>query len=270
MIVAIRNTLIGSKVGNAFQSVANDEGSVGIPGVTEDDTSFIYLPQNATEWVATSVDVGFTCQPDNLWLCQELSGNLADSIGAVPLTVAGSPSYQVATPGWSTKAANITATVVQAFTAGLGVGPNPGTTSVLWMIYLVTPNTPGGNRNVLTGSNNAVGLRIDHQVSNKLAVACGVNSATTVGTYTSASVYPLILQYDRTNSLCRVYTNQELLSCTFSALVVDGSKGLGAVLSNGDAGSKYLYACAFSGVNAELTTAQIRTLLQHLGFAVSF
>ena len=74
-----------------------------VAGVTRDATSGWYVPANATEWTALLAGTGIA-NPSNLWLSQQASGNLPDSIGSTPLVPFNGPSYQNTVAGWSRKA----------------------------------------------------------------------------------------------------------------------------------------------------------------------
>ena len=67
----------------------NAMGTPPAPAWTVDDGSGIGCPANATEWaavIAAAALTGVVTVPDALWLCQEASGDLADSIGTYTLT----------------------------------------------------------------------------------------------------------------------------------------------------------------------------------------
>ena len=68
--------------------------------VTQDALSGWYFPANSTEWTSLLSGTGIS-NPSSLWLCQEASGTLADSIGSRPLTISGTPSYQQPAVGFS-------------------------------------------------------------------------------------------------------------------------------------------------------------------------
>ena len=237
--------------------------------VTQDATSLKYCPASSAEWTTTlTVSAIASGNPSGLWLCQEPSGNLADSIGANPLVVAGSPTFSNSNTGWTRKSVNITATTVQSFT--LGIGPFDGSAaSVAWLWYGCTTVT-GAGRNVLAGSSNAVGIGVVHQATDKLQFRIGANNATTVNSYTTSTIFPMLIVYNKTASNCTLYTDREALPCTFS-VVVDSIKGLGAAGTlTGDSSAHTTYLAAFSSTAAELTTANARALLTTLGWSPAF
>lgn len=76
----------------------------GKPPWDWDIRSFVGCPSDATQWDRVISACGLTgtvATPDALYLCQEGSGNLADSIGSFTLTAAGTGlSYGSNTAGW--------------------------------------------------------------------------------------------------------------------------------------------------------------------------
>lgn len=266
---------VGPRIGAAIGVDANELSALGgapnpMASVTRDATSAIYCPANASEWTTTLTVAGLAGgNPAGLWLCQEASGNLADAIGANPLVVAGAPTFQNANAGWTRKSVNITATTVQAFSLGAG-SFDPSSVSVAWLGYCCLTATPGGNRTVITPTNAATSIHVDHQVSNKLIIGCGASTATSVNTYTTSTIFPIAVVYNKTALTCTMYTALEALTVVFS-VVIDGSKGIGAVIGSSDPSAHWAYLTAFTGAAAEqFTTAAMRTLLQTLAWTVSF
>ena len=238
-------------------------------GVSQDATSLIFRPSSLDQWATTLSVAGITSgTPSGLWLCQEASGNLADSIGPNPLVVTGAPTYDVANAGWSTLSVDITATTGQKFAIGTGVF-NPAAESVAWFGYVALTATPGGTRTVLTLSSGATPIIVNHLTTNKLQIVCGSNTAITANTYMGAGFFFLGVVYNKTGSGCTLYTGLEAVSVTF-ATVVDGSKGLGAVTGSADSGARWNMLWAFRGAAAELSTAQVRAMATTLGLSPGF
>ena len=85
--IGSKSSFLGSSVGSS----ADDEGTSGIvPTWSLDATSLKGVPASLSEWnqliAAYGLGIG---APSDLYLLQEASGNAADSIGAIPLTAAG-------------------------------------------------------------------------------------------------------------------------------------------------------------------------------------
>jgi hypothetical protein len=262
-------TRIGTRFGTRLGAKVGLVGDSPMAGVTQDATSLIYAPSNATEWTTTLSVAGIASgNPASLWLCQDASGNLADAIDTQALAVTGTPLYRQAITGWSRKAVGFSATVGQIWQAGAGVF-DASATSVAWLTYMLTPTTPGGARQLVTISSNATSARIDHATTAKIQMTCGANTSSTINTYAIATVYPILLVYDRTHSTFTLYTHLEALSCTFAA-VVDASKGFGAVMTACALNARHLYGAVFTGAAAELTTSNARSLLSTLGWSPAF
>jgi hypothetical protein len=241
-------------------------GAPTIPGVTFDSASGKAIPQTLAEWGNFLAAAGLVNVPTGLWRCQEASGNLADSIGANPLVVTGSPTFQNALPGWSTKSVNITATTGQMFALGTGVYDGSAQ-SIAWLIYGRSTTTPGGTRTMFAASNSATFLTISHLTNGKLELKCGATAANSVNSYTGTAIFPMLLVYNRTSSTCVLYTNLEVLSVAFTS-IVDGSKGIGGLLGSADAFAGFNYLAAWNLSAAEFTTAQARALLNTANWAV--
>jgi hypothetical protein len=230
-----------------------------------DATSGKYVPSTAAQFTALGISA-----PVSIHLCQEASGSLADSVGSLTLAATNAPSYQQAVTGWTRRAVGFTAgTANQRFSAGAGVGPNPSTTSVMWLVYAAVIGAQGGNRDMfgpnITGSNAC-----KVQSTTTPRVRNLINGVTGTGTSdpTATGLQPMVLKYDRTGGAATLYTGQEKIAGTYSAGVTDGTaKGLGS--SGGTVfGGLIAYSAVWSGANAEINDAQAKALLQALGWTI--
>lgn len=237
----------------------------GLPlgiSVTKDGPSGVYTPLSAADFATLGI-----AAPTNLWLCQEASGNLADSIGSATLVANAAPAYQQTISGWTRKAVTLTeATAGQRFQCAGGVGPNAGTSSVAWLIYMSTPTTPASPRQLLDCEDTASPLKASINTLNKWNINCaGVTTAGTVN-MNNATVHPMLVVYDRTNTLVRVFTDSEQINGTYSAAVTDGAKGFGAT-SGSAATQNILWCAAWTGANAEtIGKATLQTLAWTLSY----
>lgn len=230
-------------------------------GVTQDGTSGKYVPANASEWTTTMSVAGIgSGNPSLLWLLQEASGNAADSIGSFTGTASGSVSYQNAVAGWTRKSINLAdagAGNILNTAAGL---PDPASGSYLILSYAAMLGTPAAIRNpILIGTGNQTTMRI-----NTTPRVQGVSGGNVV-TGTNApgtTVRPWVLLYDKTNSRVSAYTDQEKLQPAISAAT---GKGV-TILAGGN--SAFLYCAVFMLGAAELSDAQVKTLLQTLGWSI--
>jgi hypothetical protein len=235
-----------------------DRDLLGSPSVPSDGGG-IFVPGSAADFALLG-----EAAPQSLWLCQEASGNLADSIGALPLTPLNGPSYQQAVAGWTRLGAAIADVTTQRFVLQSGVGPNPGTTSQLWIAYIDVTATPGATRRLwgLGGTTPC-----DARITNAPVCRLTVDAASADGTANpvGGGVRPYVVLYDRTNSRAVLYTDQEKIVGTYAAGVNDGNKGLGPATGPSAA---MVWACLFTGAAAEKSDAQVKSLLQALGWAV--
>lgn len=240
-------------------------------GVTQDATSLKFVPATAGEWTTTMAAAGIASgNPTDWWLCQEAAGNLASSgPGAVTLTANGAPLYRQAAAGWTRLAVGFTNAANQRFTAAAGIGPNPGATSVLLLWYQSITAAPGAQVVMNNISDGATNYRTMAQVvgNTKIQNACagvvvnGTTDATTVG------IQPVAIRYDRTNNVANTYTLNDKIVGTYNAGVVDGRKGIGGATSPT---GQCVYGAMWSGAAAELSDAQIKTLLQVLNWGITW
>jgi hypothetical protein len=274
-VIGVRVGLIaGVRVGVAgginADPIAPDTNNP-MASVTRDSTSGIYWPSNVAEWTTTLSVAGLAGgNPTGLWNCQDASGNLADAIGSQVLTVTGAVLYQQAISGWSRKCFAMNATTAKAVAPA---GYVPSSSSTAWLGYLFLTTTPGANRVVFVLSDGATntGGRFDHTAADKLQPVEGANNAITTNNYTGTAVFPALYVVDWTHSTATLFTHLEARTVTFSALLVDGNKGLGALVGTGDLTARWAGVAAFAGAAAEqFTTSGARSLLSTLGWGPLF
>lgn len=232
--------------------------------VTRDAAGAFRAPASLTEWQSFNaywVAVGLAnfpnLTPDSLYLCQESSGNLADSIGSVTLTANGSPTYQQTVSNCTRNGIGFSGAANQRCTAASGSGPNPATTSTMWLWRLDITSAPGSTVNVLLVSDGAINYRLLLTTTPKFQSA--INGATNNGTSDPRTGFTMWadIQYDKTNLKSTCHTSQEKITNTFSSGVVDGRKGLGGATSwTGHA----VYGVRFDGSKGEMSDAQIKAL----------
>lgn len=237
-----------------------------------DATSGIAVPADATQWNAFISGNGLSISsPSHLWLCQEASGNLADAIGAVALTAGGSPNYQVPRSGWTRVGVHLDTGSSDEFISGST--PNVTNTSQLWLFFVslgATQSTgyviggPGPN-----GSTS--GLFATHlATTGALRFRCTSNVADTANSYSSTSPFPLVYKYDRTNSVCRGYTASEKVSPTYGTTGTHSGGGMGHNAAGGSANAVFVYAAVWTGAAAEMSDADLKALLQAMGWTISW
>lgn len=238
--------------------------------VSNDATSGIRVPASAQEWTDFIAYAGLSnAAPNSLWLCQEASGNLADSIGSLTLAAASSPTYSNAATGWTRVGVGTVDGGTAKFMAGIGIGPNPTLTSTLWIFVVAVAATAAGNRMIMTSGGSTAALDNSVFITGATGVpfdrCAGVSVNGTVDVRNT--IQPIAILYDRTGSRSMTYTASQKIAGTYSATVTDGNKGIGSAFSAASS-SSYLYGIMFSGAAAELTDAQIKSLLLALGWAI--
>lgn len=260
--------MIGVRVGARIGAVV--KVSIGltpqVAGVTvaKDGPSSVYVPGSAADFTALSITPA-----NSLWKCQEASGNLADSIGALTLTASGTVGYATSVPGWTRKGVTMNDGTSGGFRAASGVGPNPATTSSLWLGY-VSVTAAAANRAIMGVTDGATFFRAQAQTTGKVLRANVSNLSTADGAtdITALGVIPIAILYDVTNSRAALYSRTEKLVPTYSG-AVDGNKGFGLSTLLPPAMS-LVWACMWSGANAEINDAAVKTRLTSLGWVVTW
>lgn len=234
-----------------------------------DSTSMKGVPESAAKW--NELDQAFhltSAAPDHLWWMQEPSGNLVDFIGGVALGPVGTPSYINVVPGWTRLAVGTPDSAATQGFVSYSIGNLDGTSYAL-LAYVAVVSPPTGLRSLA-----GIGLGSDHRYAAITAAptydAAGAGMVSAHGTMSPAmDVHPVVIVIDATHSTYTLYTDKEKLSPTWKA--PNGAGSL-VILGNGVVGSalaRYLYATMWVGPNAELGDAQIKQMLQALGWTVS-
>lgn len=260
---------IGPRLGPGGLRIGSDFG-----GVTRDATSLKYTPAAGSEWTTLLAGTGLV-KPDNLWLLQEASGNFADSVGAQALTAVLITAYQASVAGWSRKF--VTTTPQGGGRGGSvssGTMPNLSTTAQMSLLYVCRTAVITADRDVCKlGAATTSQLLCQMSSAHRLEITPSPGVGTPVlGTtvYAQDTVFPLILQHDPVNSVQRVATPSERFTATFTALganrgIAFGTAGVGLCLAGA-----YGYYANWQGAPAQMTEANIRTLLQKLGWTVAW
>lgn len=240
--------------------------------VTRDATSLIYVPASAGEWSSTMAVAGIgSGNPASTWLCQEASGNLADSIGANTLTVAGASwAYRQAVTGWTRLALTVPDASANHNAQNNATVPDVQTTSVLlYGIVSMPAAAPAANRRIahLDGTSAAI---IQLNTTPRLqCVTGGAGGSVVTGTANPVNaVRPLIACVNRTANTAKVYSDQEKITGTqgtYSGVSIGWGSSSGTSPAMG-----LLYGAMWTGSAAELTDAQIKTLLQTLNWGIAW
>lgn len=233
------------------------------PSWTLDATSGMGVPTDS-EWAAVMTAAGIgSGEPNHLWLCQEAAGALADSKtgGSESLSAFNSPLYQQAIAGWTRKAVRCDDPGDAFYSTLIG---NTTTESITVLAYLYT-TTPAAYRNVIN-LGTGTGARL-MRMSTAPIYDCAGNGGQATGlgvSDPSGVVRPVIVTVNRAAGRFGVYTDQEKIVPVYTV-----PAGGGAYFSfEGCETSRVLYAAMFRGTRAEMSEAQIKSLLQTLGWTI--
>lgn len=231
-----------------------------------DATSNIAVPANSEEWGAFITSNGLSVTaPDALWLMQEASGNLADSIGTFTLTASGTgATYQSSVTGWSRKALSFASEADALFTNTAAGLPNIATESQLTLL-IGSFGTPAGNRAFVWHGTTSNRLMIE-SATRKLRANSNGNVADGAADFTGV-VRPLGLRTNRTAGSCTGFSDVDKISPTFSTAVT----GERILLGGGPSPPfSVLYMAQWHAANAEISDANYKALLQAMGFTITW
>lgn len=244
-------------------------------GVSRDATSGIYVPANSSEWttfLAAAGLSGVVAVPSALWLLQEASGNAADSIGSFTLTAGAGLTYQQSETGWTRKGVKFTdGTAGTSLSSSSASLPDIASASMTTLIIANATASTAGNRILLLHGNPAANRnRIRITSTPEMAVLSNGNIAngTSGANGPLNAVRPYVLRTNRTANSCVGTRDTEKLTPTFDATI--SGKGLDIGASSLSPTFNLLYACNWHNANAEISDANLKTLLQMMGFTISW
>lgn len=254
----------GSRNGSGVDQIAPQGPSV--PSITADAISGKLIPQSSTEWSALLSSAGIsTGIPTSLWKCQEASGSLADSIGSNALASSGTPGYATSIPGWASEAVTFSDGSSDQFNNSLSV-PDPATNSLLLLAYAYVINNLNGDRLLIVMGGSTFIWAYTLEAGHYELYDNGVTAIGSASPF-DGTVHPVLLKYDITNLVCTLYTDSDKMTAAIFTPFIGKGVYLG---SNATPPAGILYASLFSGSAAELSDAQVRSLLQAMGWAVSW
>lgn len=257
---------VGPRVGVAVGIGTDELAAGGMAGVARDATSGIYCPATAAQWTQTLGVAGIASgNPSVLYLLQEASGNIADSIGTFTGTATGTGfTYSNVEAGWSRVGVGMTDAATGQWLNTSASLPDPATTSMLMLTYANVTNTPAAAR-LVTRMAGTTTIRAQITTTPRAQIIAGANTATGTTSDPHGAVRPWVLKHNVTASAQALYTDQEKVVPTFAALsgkqiLLGGSAAVAAATTH------YLYSAVFFAAAAELTDAQVKKLLQTLGW----
>lgn len=263
------NSRIGAHIGSRIQSRIGILGDNPLASVSIDIASGIYCPASASEWDSLLSAAGDSNGgPSALYLCQEPSGNLTDSIGSFTLTVSGTGiTYAQSVTGWTRKGISFNDGGSGAFANTSGSLPDLSTTSFSSIWYWLS-TMPAANRMLYAAGVTTMSQGL-LQATGVARFTSGVNSALGLVNITGP-VRPWVPTHNKTASLDVLYLDAEKVTPTFSAATTGKSVIWGQSSAVAHAPGQLLYGAMFFGAAAERTSTQWKTLLTTLGFSPLF
>jgi len=251
------------------QDVADLFHALGWPlSWSVDATSGIGVPANDMEWAnlaaVEELSVGL---PSHLYLMQEASGNLSDSIGSLTFSASGTPSYSNAVSGWSRSAIGTSDGTSGAFTNTTNP-PTAISTSMAMLGYIRIDTTATERQFMMINGTSSHLVQVN--VTGAGLLRYYVETGNVLGTvnYEGGSVVPILMVYDRTNSRAIIYTNEEKITATYAAVSAGSTKRW---CGTSPPTALYLYGAIWTGAAAETlsTDANAKALLEALGWTVT-
>ena len=227
--------------------------------VDVDATSGIKCPANAAQWTELGYTATYT------WGLQDTSGDAAEGDGGLVLTASGSVSYANTVSGWARKGVGTDGGSNQNFAHGFGVGINVSTTSIAMLVFADLISASATSVFLSARLTDFVSAYL--QTSNLLRLRN--SSVVSGGSDPRGQVRPYLLVNDVTNSVTKLYTDQEVISSTWAARA-DGTKCIGS--NSTTVNARYLYLANFAGSAAESLSvdANAGALLYALGWSPSW
>lgn len=242
-------------------------GSSG-PAWTSDATSGKAVPATQAEWTALLASAGLSLGDPFFALgFQESSGNLTSLFGGLTFTAtAGSPalSYGQTVAGWSRKFAgpggDNSSGLWQCTDASL---PDAATDDILLVGWSIFQSTPAGNREWMAqGTTGRNAARIN--ATPRMQCNNGTNAGTG-GVDPTLAVRWWALQWNKTGSVSALFTDQEKVIATYSALVPTGKRILVGGAGANAPQCAHTYVVGFRDAASRYTQTQLKTLGTAMG-----
>jgi hypothetical protein len=232
-----------------------------------DATSGIAVPANTTQWSAFIAANALTIStPDSIYLCQESSGNLADSAGSFTLTATGTLGYQQNAAGWARKGVSTSNGVVGRWSSTDAALPDISTTSCMVMFFAITAAS-ASNKVICRLGTTPAAILINSTTPNRFRVISNASSAVSAANDPAGAVRPFVLRERSDVPSTAGFTNQEKLTPAHGA----GLTGKKIVLGDDAAASAtttFVYAARWDGVKANVSDAVVKALLQAMGWTI--
>lgn len=271
-----RNVTHGAVHGAKHGGALTIGGAFPVAGVTLDALGNKHFPANATEWnlllTAAGIGSGGSNLPSLLWNCQEVSGNLADSIGTFTGTASGATFTYQASTGYTRKGLTLAGTTATVANTDAGL-PDLSTTSALVLTVEFTPSSAGSVRNhVQLTPTIASRAALSMNATSRILQESGATFGTGTINNGFSTVIPYALRVNRTSGQQTAFTALDKNTITIDAAVTGKAliAGGDSVIADPPGVQRLMYLVEWFGAAAEMTDAQIKTLLQTLGWSVSW
>jgi Right handed beta helix region len=265
---ALQNGLLGPVDfwGNSVASSGSvSRGAYNGPGIniTMDQTSGWFTPASSTEWTNLLNGSGLA-GPSSLWLMQQSTGTLSDSLGSRHFLVGGgSPGYQAVIPNWARVSVKPRSAFSDYF--GASFAADISTTSALLLMIVRLNAAPATQRPIFLQGYSAETNRVDINASGRLVARNKANSVT--GTLNQANrTIVIVMKVDRSIPQIVVYNNgEETLRPTWSAPASGTTLYFGNLDGTGTwPDASIAYGAYWTGTNAQMTDAQVATLITRI------
>lgn len=225
-------------------------------GVTQDAASGVYVPASASEWTTTMAAAGVaTGNPDSLWLMQESSGDLTDTIGSRTLVAHGSPAYSQPISGMTRLGVKPTTDTFDYFqSTGVDVSA-----SSQMLLMILGPGVLGNGRTIAFMGAGPDWIELKTNSSGSLSLGDGPNTGAGTGAPASPSI--VIVKVDRSRSEAVLYINgDETVKPTWADPSAGDALYIGGVIAAWP-DTAVAYAALFTGAAAEMSDADVAALI---------
>lgn len=245
--------------------------------VAKDATDGKRYPANSTQWtdfnayhVAIATPNYPNVAPNAIYGFQEASGNIIDlAAGTFPLVASGTGAvYQQAIAGSTRLALKLVSGASSLFTSTDVALPNIVTTSFMAIIFgLVTPNAV--RKDLIGIGIAATPNMIDTEITTDFVRAVSVANVATGSAVSGGRTMPMGTQVDRAHTVSFGFTDVDKLLPTLSGTAAGQQVAIGNY-KFGTPNMLVSYGILLFGASAELTAAQIKSLLVALGWTITW
>ena len=230
--------------------------------VAFDATAGVFRPADATQagYIFTAAGVG-TVVAGSIYNCHDASGGMVDALGAISLTSSGTGlSFQQAVAGSASLGSSFTEAGSGSIKSVSGRAADTSATSCLCWLLIIS--TLVATR--IVSRTRHCGMSPEIIVTHKARIVAG--TTTDSASNPTGSLRPWVTQVNRSGTpAVFLFTDQDKVAPTFGT-PTGKQCAFGAWTATSPA-MTVNYGMRLDGVNAELTTAQIKTLLQTLKWA---